>query len=65
MKMPKARRAAGKTLHFTNERLERRPNRDPVEPDLWSQIIAKGVVAQALDRVVQQGLAFFFMVAGT
>jgi cytochrome P450 len=65
MKMPKARRAVGKTLHFTNERLERRLNSDPAEPDLWNQIIAKGVGEQALDRVQHQGLAFFFMVAGT
>jgi cytochrome P450 len=65
MNLPEARRAVGETLQFTNERLERRLNSDPARPDLWSQIIAKGVGEQALDRVEHQGLAFFFMVAGT
>jgi cytochrome P450 len=65
MTLPEARRAIGKTLQFTNERLERRLQSDPAQPDLWSQIIAKGVGEQALDRIEHQGLAFFFMVAGT
>jgi cytochrome P450 len=65
MKMPEARREVGKTLEFTNERLEKRLNNPPARPDLWSQIIAKGIGEQALDRAEHQGLAFFFMVAGT
>jgi len=65
MKLPAARREIGKTLDFTNERLEKRLRNHPDRPDLWTQIIDKGVGDQAIDEQEHRGLAFFFMVAGT
>lgn len=65
IKLPAARKEIQKTLDFTSSRLRKRLQNHPERPDLWTQIINKGVGDQSLDEDEHKGLAFFFMVAGT
>lgn len=52
-------------VDYVYDRLDRRLQRNPESPDLWTQILLRGVGSQELDDDEQKGLAFLFMVAGT
>lgn len=65
MNLPQAQQGMRETLKFSNSRLAKRMVVEPERPDLWTQIISKGVGDQYLDEAEHQGLAFFFMIAGT